>query len=94
MAARGYFQAFRDVKQTIAKILAGADAAAEADKDHQKWYRQLFDPSVAAGLLKAGDLSGYRSGPIYIKGAHHVPLSAEAMRDAMPILFELFGNRV
>jgi hypothetical protein len=92
MAARGYFQAFQEVKKTIIKILNGANAGNEADRDHQKWYRELFDPSVAAGLLKASDLAGYRSGPIYIKGAQHVPLSAEAMRDAMPTLFEMLEN--
>lgn len=89
MAARGYFQAFQEVKNTIVKILNGANAGKEADRDHQKWYGELFDPSVVAGLLKASDLAGYRSGPIYIKGAQHVPLSADAMRDAMPILFEM-----
>jgi fido (protein-threonine AMPylation protein) len=92
MAARGYYQAFQEVKKTIIKILNGANAGKEADGDHQKWFRELFDPSVAAGLLRASDLAGYRSGPIYIKGAQHVPLSADAMRDAMPILFELLEN--
>lgn len=68
-----------------------ANAGKEADHDHQKCYRQLFDLSVA-GLLKAGDLAGYRSGPVYINGAQHVPLSADAMRDAMPVLFELLES--
>lgn len=92
MAARGYYQAFQRVKDTIAKILGGANAGREADRDHQLWYRELFDPSVSAGLLKASDLAGYRSGPIYIKGAQHVPLSADAMRDAMPVFFELLES--
>ncbi len=89
MAARGYFLAFQSVKDSIAAILEGANPGAQVDKDHSKWYRQLFDPSVAAGLLKAADLSGYRSHQVYISNSKHVPLNIDAMRDAMPVLFEL-----
>lgn len=89
MAARGYFQAFQSVKESITAILEGANPGAQADKDHSKWYRQLFDPSVAAGLLKATDLSGYRSHQVYISNSMHVPMNRDAMRDAMPVLFEL-----
>lgn len=89
MAARGYFQAFQEVKKTLEKILQGENAGLQADKDHQKWYRELFDPSVQAGILKASDLAGYRSHQVYISSSKHVPLSVDAMRDAMPELFEL-----
>ncbi len=89
MAARGYFQSFQLVKKSIIEILNGANAGTQVDTDHQRWYRQLFDPSVAAGILKAADLAGYRSHQVYIGNSQHVPLSVEAMRDAMPILFEL-----
>lgn len=89
MAARGYYLAFNEVKATIKAILKGANSGTQADKDHSKWYRQLFEPSVAAGLLKASDLSGYRNHQVYISNSKHVPLNIDAMRDAMPILFEL-----
>ncbi|MFT3949137.1 MAG: Fic family protein [Agriterribacter sp.] len=89
MAARGYFLAFQSVKESIAAVLEGANPGTQVDKDHSKWYRQLFDPSVAAGLLKAADLSGYRSHQVYISNSMHVPLNVDAMRDAMPVLFEL-----
>jgi len=89
MAARGYFQAFQEVKKSLEKILKGENAGLQADKDHQKWYRELFDPSVQAGILKASDLAGYRSHQVYISSSKHVPLSVEAMRDAMPELFDL-----
>ncbi|WP_316750781.1 hypothetical protein [Pedobacter gandavensis] len=89
MAARGYFQAFQEVKSTLEKILQGANAGLQADKDHQKWYRELFDPSVQAGILKPSDLAGYRSHQVYISSSKHVPLTVEAMRDAMPELFDL-----
>ena len=45
--------------------------------------------SVAAGILKASDLAGYRNHQVYIGNSQHVPLSVDAMRDAMPVLFEL-----
>jgi fido (protein-threonine AMPylation protein) len=89
MAARGYYQAFTQVKETIKEILKGANPGIEVDKDHSKWYRELFDPSVAAGILKASDLAGYRNHQVYIGNSKHTPLNVEAMRDTMPILFEL-----
>ncbi len=89
MAARGYYQAFQEVKRTITALLAGANPGLQVEKDHSKWYRELFDPSVAAGILKASDLAGYRSHQVYIGNSKHVPLNVDAMRDAMPTLFEL-----
>lgn len=89
MAARGYYLAFQSVKESIVSVLNGANAGAQAATDHSRWYRQLFDPSVAAGLLKASDLAGYRNQQVYISNSKHVPLNVDAMRDTMPILFEL-----
>jgi fido (protein-threonine AMPylation protein) len=89
MAARGYFQSFQVVKESIVKIMNGSNPGAQVDSDHQRWYRELFDPSVAAGILKASDLAGYRSHQVYIGNSQHVPLSVDAMRDAMPALFEM-----
>ncbi|MFC3559791.1 Fic family protein [Pedobacter jamesrossensis] len=92
MAARGYFQAFQVVRESVKNILAGNNAGVQLDEDHQKWYRELFDPSVAAGILKASDLAGYRSHQVYISNSQHVPLSVDAMRDCMPVLFELLES--
>lgn len=89
MAARGYYQAFLQVKESLSAILKGKNPGAQVDEDHGKWYRQLFDPSVSAGILKATDLAGYRNQQVYIGNSKHVPLNVEAMRDAMPVLFEL-----
>ncbi|WP_221389929.1 Fic family protein [Dyadobacter sp. NIV53] len=89
MAARGYYQAFQSVKESIEAILQGKNAGTQADINHSKWYRQLFDPSVTAGILKAADLAGYRNHQVYIGNSKHVPLNVDAMRDAMPVLFEL-----
>jgi hypothetical protein len=92
MAARGYWQAFQVVEKSIGKILDGANAGKIADEEHQDWYRELFGPSVIAGILKAGDLAGYRTNQVYIGGSKHVPLNVPALRDAMPLLFELLTN--
>ena len=88
MAARGYWQAFQAVKQSIEKILDGANPGETVRRDHANWYRELWAPSVAAGILRPGDLAGYRNGPIYIRRSMHVPPSMEAVRDLMPAFFE------
>ena len=89
MAARGYWQAFQSVKKSIRKVLGGDSAGAVADQDHAAWYRELFGPSVTAGILGAADLAGYRNGPVYIRRSMHSPPGKEAVRELMPTLFEL-----
>lgn len=89
LAARGYWQAFQAVEKSIERILAGENAGAVADKDHGTWYRELFAPSVTAGLLRPADLAGYRNNPVYIRRSLHVPPSHDAVRDIMPVFFEL-----
>src|SRR5690606_16985117 len=42
-----------------------------------------------SGILKASDLAGYRNDQVYIGGSMYVPLSKDAVRDAMPELFNL-----
>ena len=89
MAARGYYQAFQAVKESIRNILGGENPGEVVDHDHSDWYRELFAPSVAVGLLKASDLAGYRNNPVYIMGSMHTPPKPEAVPDAIPALFEL-----
>jgi DNA polymerase/3'-5' exonuclease PolX len=60
LAARGYWQAFQKVKDAVAKIIGGADAAKLVREAHREWYRQMFQPCVAAGLIEAQALAGYR----------------------------------
>ncbi len=89
MAAKGYWDAFQAVEQSIRRILEGANAGQITDDEHGIWYRELFGPSVVAGLLKPADLAGYRNHQVYIGGSLHTPLNKEALRDAMPVLFDL-----
>ncbi len=89
LAARGYWQAYQSVVQSLNKILQGQNPGQSVDEDHGTWYRELFAPSVSIGLLKPSDLAGYRNGPVYIRQSMHVPLNRDAVRDAMPALFDL-----
>jgi hypothetical protein len=89
LAARGYWQAFQAVERSIRRVLAGESAARVADDDHVVWYRELFAPSVMAGILKAEDLAGYRNGQVFIRHSKHTPPDSHAVRELMPVLFEL-----
>lgn len=89
LAARGYFEAFQLVKDSVKKVLEGANAGDVADDDHGEWYRKLFAPGVTAGIIRPGDLAGYRNGPVYIRQSMHVPPPKEAVRDLMPAFFNL-----
>jgi len=89
LAARGYWQAFQLVKKEVEKVIAGENPAALARTVHNDWYRELFQPSVTAGLVEAGSLAGYRNIPVYLRGSRYVPPRWEAVRDAMPALFDL-----
>jgi hypothetical protein len=89
LAARGYYEAFASVRASVEKVLRGANAGGVGREDHGDWYRRLFGPSVTAGVIRAPDLAGYRSGPVHIRRSMHVPPPREAVRDCMPALFEL-----
>ncbi len=92
LAARGYWQAFQAVKESVTKILEGANAGSATDDDHGTWYRELFGPSVVAGIIEAADLAGYRNRPVYIRKSMHTPPNWEALRELIPAFFELLKN--
>lgn len=89
LAARGYWQAYQTVLKSLDRILGREEHGQVVDEDHGEWYRELFAPSVAVGLLKPGDLAGYRNGQVYIRRSKHVPLNWDVVRDAMPAFFDL-----
>jgi fido (protein-threonine AMPylation protein) len=92
LAARGYWQAYQAMRESVGKILQGNDPGTVVDDDHRIWYREMFASGVTAGLLRAADLAGYRNGPVYIRRSMHVPPSCEAVRDAMPAFFDLLRD--
>jgi hypothetical protein len=89
LAARGYWQAYQVVRKSVRKVLKGDNPGAVSDDDHGDWYREMFGPSAAAGLLRTADLAGYRTGQVYIRRSMHVPPRHEAVRDCMPAFFDL-----
>ena len=91
-AARGYYEAFQQVKDSVKKVLEGANAGEIAKQDHGDWYRTLFAPGVTAGIIRPADLAGYRNGPVFIRQSMHVPPPKEAVRDLMPAFFNLLRD--
>ncbi|MGO8843044.1 MAG: Fic family protein [Methyloceanibacter sp.] len=89
LAARGYWQAFQLVKDSVEKIINGQKPGPVMRAAHGDWYRELFQPSVAAGLIKASALAGYRNHTVFLRGSRYVPPRWEAVRDALPTLFDL-----
>jgi Fic family protein len=92
MAARGYFQAYEAVRQSVVKVLEGQNPGEVAREHHRSWSRELFAPSVAAGLLRPADLAGYRNGPVFIRDSMHVPMNRDAVLDAVPAFFDLLRD--
>lgn len=92
MAAKGYLEAFRAVKQSVARVLHGESAGQVFRQDYSDWYLAMFSPSVRAGLLQPYHLAGHRNAPVYIRAARHVPPPAESVNDAMSALLELLEN--
>ena len=73
-------------------VLGGENPGTVADDGHGRWYRQLFAPSVTAGIVTTADLAGYRSGGVIIRNSLHVPPAGDAVRDMMPLLFDLLAE--
>ena len=89
LAARGYWQAFQLVKNSVAEVIDGKRPGTLIRAVHREWYRELFQPFVMAGIVPATALAGYRRNPVYLRGSRYVPPRAEAVSDAMTALFEL-----
>lgn len=89
LAARGYWQAFQRVKESVAQIIAGGNSGVLVRAGHREWHRELFQPCVAAGLIAPSALAGYRNDAVFLRGSRHVPPRREAVRNAMPALFDL-----
>jgi fido (protein-threonine AMPylation protein) len=89
LAARGYLEAFRLVKESVRKIIDGSRAPAVVRMEHHDWYQALFAPAVQGGLLPPAAFAGYRDAPVFIRGSRHVPLPGHAIADAMEALFDL-----
>jgi Fic family protein len=47
---------------------------------------------VSTGLLRPTDLAGYRHAPVHIRRSVHVRPTFDAVRDAMPVFFEMLAQ--
>lgn len=92
LAARGYWQAYRALHDSLEQVLDRKNAGTVADQDHGTWYREMFAPSVTAGPVRPADLAGYRNDQVYIRRSMHVPPRRETVRDMMPAFFELLAG--
>jgi hypothetical protein len=92
LAARGYWLAFQSVKESIIKVLEGNNPGNVADDNIALWFQSLFSPSITAGLLRPGQLAGYRNDQVFIRRSRHVPPSKEMVRELMPAFFDLLKN--
>lgn len=92
MAAKGYFEAFKTVKETIAKMVASKSPINVLRSDFSNWYLALFSAAVTAGIIPAEQLAGFRNQAVYIRGAMHIPPPHEALRDCMETLFECLSE--
>ena len=93
LAAKGYYQAYEAVKKSVIESIKNKIEISQVlAEEHHKWYRELFAPSVQAGILQPHHLAGYRNHQVYIKGSMHVPFPKEAIVDAMEVYFELLAD--
>ena len=83
LAARGYYDAFNLVKESISEAYKKEDLNYLIDVGITQWHTALFSPSVTAGLINELDLAGFRKGPIYIRSSRHVPPASEQLMDCM-----------
>jgi len=89
LAARGYWQAFQLVRKAVERILHGENPGSIARSTHQDWYRELFQPYVAAGLIPPAELAGYRNTQVFLRLSRHVPPRSESVPQAMSTIFDL-----
>lgn len=90
LAAKGYYEAFDSLLKSVGKVFKKEKNSGDIfEEDLQMWYRNLFTPSVQAGLIKSSDLAGYRNSQVYIRNSRYVPLPSRAVTDSMETLFKL-----
>ena len=92
LAARGYYDAFNKVLESITAARNEEDLNLLIDVGITQWYTSLFSPCVVAGIVSDSDLAGFRKGPIYIRKSKHVPPASEQLMDCMAALKECIAE--
>lgn len=52
LAARGYYQAFLHVKESVKEIIQGANPGLIAGRVFERWHFEMFQPCITAGIIK------------------------------------------
>jgi hypothetical protein len=78
MAARGYFETHKAVKEALVRTIKGENPGTVFRSALSRWYQALFSPSVQAGIIKPADLAGYRNDQVFIRG--HTPMMQQYLR--------------
>jgi hypothetical protein len=81
-----------DREQRDALAARGYWLAFQAVQESLKQILKGENPADVADEDHASDLAGYRNGQVYIRRSMHVPPSREAVRDLMPVFFDLLRN--
>jgi len=92
MAAKGYYEAFKSVKNTINDMVKVNTSSRVLREQFMHWYIALFSPSITAGIIPAEQLAGFRNQPVYIRNAMHVPPPHDVVYDCMDTLFNCIEN--
>jgi hypothetical protein len=92
LAARGYWQAFQKVRESIGAIFSGEPAGSVLRNGFRSWYREMFQPFAQAGEFDVSALAGFRTSQVFISGSRHVPPEWRQMAGAMEGLFDLIGK--
>ena len=66
------------VKDERRQGASGANAGRSLSDDHRDWYRQLFGPSVTAGIIACVISPATGPAPVYIRRSMHVPAAARS----------------
>jgi len=92
LAARGYYDAFEEVKSSIIKIFRKETPGHVVEQDLQAWYQKLFSPSVNAGIINREDLFGFRQHQVYIRNSRHTPPAEDYLGELMEAFFQCLIN--
>lgn len=92
MAAKGYFEAFKKVKQTIDKMVHAKDPIKILRHDFADWYLALFSSAVTVGIIPVAQLAGFRNQAVYIRNSMHVPPPYHVIPDCIDALFDCIKN--
>lgn len=89
LAIIGYGVAFDNLLDRLGKAggAVGLDGALALDL-----YVDLFTPSVEAGVVKAEDLRGLRTSPVFIRDTLFVPPAHAKVQRMMDVLFQELGD--